>query len=78
MGGGFAVTFPHDPFPAGTNLFPPHAVVREHLVAFADKHGLRQFVKFSHEVLEARYEAGVGWTVDLRSDGGAPFSRSFE
>lgn len=59
------VTFPNDPYPAGTNLFPPHAEVRAHLLRFADKHGLRRFVRFGHEVLDATFDPARRWTLEV-------------
>lgn len=64
-----SVTFPHDPYPAGTNLFPPHAQVRAQLMRFVEKHNLRQFVRFGHEVLDARFEDESRWTLDVVAAG---------
>ncbi|KAL8279676.1 hypothetical protein RQP46_007989 [Phenoliferia psychrophenolica] len=73
------VTFPNDPYPAGTNLFPLHAEVRTHLVSFAEKHDLVRFFRFNHEVTEATFESSTNrWTVVVVQSDGVPSERQYD
>ena len=75
----YVVTFPHDPYPAGTNLFPPHALVRAYLTRFAEKHDLVRFFRFGTDVQAATFDAHAQvWTVRVAADGGEPTERQYE
>lgn len=61
------MAFPDEPFPAGTPTFARHEIVLKYLHDYADRHKLRQYVRFETRVEDVRKE-GNEWRIRARGE----------
>ncbi len=57
--------YPDFPFPEGTPLFPPHAVVRSYLESYARAFGVDRHIRFRSQVVRVEPVAEARWEVVL-------------
>ena len=62
--------YPDFPFPVGTPLFPPHAVVRSYLESYAAAFDVTERIRFRSHVVRVEPVTGDRWEVRL-ADGGS-------